>query len=83
MNTEFEAIAWRCRDYADGWIKFDTAEAAWTYAQETDALIQVTYRKLKKEYPSITCPKCGLTSYNANDIKHRFCGRCGYHDDLK
>lgn len=26
--------------------------------------------------PSITCPKCQRTSYNANDIKQRYCGYC-------
>ena len=25
---------------------------------------------------SITCPCCQLTSYNPNDAKHLFCGRC-------
>lgn len=29
--------------------------------------------------PSITCPKCGLTSYHPSDIEHRFCRVCGYH----
>jgi ribosomal protein S27AE len=27
---------------------------------------------------SITCPKCGMTSYNANDIREGYCGNC--HD---
>ena len=22
------------------------------------------------------CPKCHARSYNANDIQHRYCGRC-------
>jgi len=26
--------------------------------------------------PSFTCRDCGMTSYNANDAKHRYCGRC-------
>lgn len=35
------------------------------------------------EYPSITCPKCGMTSYHPDDIRYRYCGNChGYHDDL-
>lgn len=25
---------------------------------------------------SITCSICGLTSYNANDVRYRFCSRC-------
>lgn len=28
------------------------------------------------EYPSITCPKCGRTSYNRNDIEQGYCGHC-------
>ena len=27
---------------------------------------------------SITCPKCGMTSYNQDDIKSGYCGNC--HD---
>lgn len=22
------------------------------------------------------CPRCGITSYNPNDLTHRYCGRC-------
>lgn len=25
---------------------------------------------------SITCPVCGMTSYNPNDIREGFCGNC-------
>jgi ribosomal protein L37E len=28
--------------------------------------------------PSITCPRCGLTSYHPKDIAEGYCGRC--HD---
>lgn len=37
----------------------------------------------KPAQPSITCPKCGRTSYNPNDIRERFCGVCGYHEATK
>ena len=30
------------------------------------------------EEDSITCPVCGMTSYNANDIREGYCGNC--HD---
>lgn len=30
------------------------------------------------ETPSITCPRCGRTSYNPNDIREGYCGYC--HD---
>lgn len=26
--------------------------------------------------PSFTCPRCGAVSYNPNDIRERYCGRC-------
>lgn len=25
---------------------------------------------------SITCPKCGWTSYNLNDVQNKYCGHC-------
>jgi len=32
---------------------------------------------------SITCPQCGLTSYNPHDIVNRYCGNChAFHDDM-
>ena len=28
---------------------------------------------------SITCPRCGMTSYNPNDVREGYCGNChGY-----
>lgn len=30
---------------------------------------------------SITCPKCGATSYNPHDIAERYCGRCNRFQD--
>ncbi len=34
------------------------------------------------EPASITCPHCHRESWNPNDIEHRFCGICGYHERL-
>ena len=32
---------------------------------------------------SITCPRCGRTSYNDNDVRERYCGNChAFHDEL-
>lgn len=25
---------------------------------------------------SYTCPKCGMTSYHPEDVKHKYCGNC-------
>lgn len=26
--------------------------------------------------PAYTCPKCGMTSHNLNDVENRYCGNC-------
>lgn len=33
---------------------------------------------MKKQQPSITCPECGRTSYNPNDIAEGYCGNCSW-----
>jgi ribosomal protein L37E len=30
------------------------------------------------QVPSFTCPRCGMTSYNPDDIREGYCGNC--HD---
>lgn len=35
------------------------------------------------DQPSIACPKCGMVSFNPNDVRERYCGAChAFHDDL-
>lgn len=34
------------------------------------------YIDAKWHFPSITCPRCKMVSYNSNDIEHKFCGNC-------
>lgn len=29
-----------------------------------------------KDTTSFTCPNCGLTSYNPNDVENSYCGNC-------
>jgi DnaJ-class molecular chaperone len=29
-----------------------------------------------REQPFFECPSCGAVSYNSNDIRERYCGRC-------
>lgn len=33
--------------------------------------------------PSFTCPACGKTSYNPNDIKHQYCGFCHTFPEMR
>lgn len=38
---------------------------------------------ISKDKCSITCLKCGRTSHNLNDVKHRYCGHCHvFHEDI-
>jgi len=31
----------------------------------------------------IVCPKCGMVSYNPNDVEKRYCGHChAFHEDF-
>lgn len=34
--------------------------------------------RLPDDIPSITCPRCGRTSWNPNDVREGYCGAC--HD---
>jgi hypothetical protein len=36
----------------------------------------ITRWRQATEQPSITCPECGMTSYNPNDIREGYCGNC-------
>lgn len=36
------------------------------------------------EWPSITCPQCGMTSHNINDVRERYCGNCRmFHENMR
>ena len=37
--------------------------------------------KLLEEMDAIGCPKCGRISFNINDVRQKYCARCGYHAD--
>lgn len=44
----------------------------------------ITYRiRERKGQWTITCLVCGMTSYNENDVKYQYCGKCSqFHDIL-
>lgn len=38
---------------------------------------------LRKLVESITCPRCGRSSHNINDIKEKYCGNCHmFHEEM-
>jgi hypothetical protein len=44
-----------------------------------------TTRNADAEPPTfITCPQCGMTSHNPNDVAYRYCGNCHqFHDQMR
>lgn len=63
---------------AHGWPRlFDKAIEAEQVRMRAQAMTGSTR-------PSFTCPVCGCTSYNPNDVVHRYCGNCrAFVDDLR
>jgi hypothetical protein len=39
-------------------------------------MIGIQMERQEVSEPSITCPRCGKTSHNANDVEQRYCGNC-------
>jgi ribosomal protein S27AE len=38
------------------------------------AVVRAQIRRIRQE--AFTCPLCGAVSYNSNDVRERYCGRC-------
>ena len=52
-----------------------------TRREAAKAAMEMFYSKQAIE--AITCPQCGRTSYNQNDVWHRYCAACHqYHDEM-
>lgn len=53
------------------------------------AVFDNDYSEMKRlktlgRWPYIACPKCGMVSYNPNDILERYCGNCHqFHDQME
>jgi len=45
--------------------------------QLDEYLVQLGGRR-RGDQPSITCPRCGMTSYSRDDVREGYCGNC--HD---
>jgi hypothetical protein len=46
--------------------------------KSVDEKIAEMRRDPGRAWPSITCPRCGMSSPNPNDIREGYCGNC--HD---
>lgn len=54
-------------------------KALWPWNDQSEPTVNMCRIVLENKRPSFTCPKCGLTSYNANDIEQKYCGKCHEH----
>jgi hypothetical protein len=73
-----QAAIKRARTPPEGWSVFGThvdIPGPLEFSTETDEAGMPLWERLIE---SITCPRCGMTSYNANDIREGYCGNC--HD---
>ena len=62
------------------------AAATWRlFIDREDAMFHSVYLSVsllldkireRRQEETFTCPRCGLTSYNPNDAKNRYCGNC-------
>lgn len=43
LRLKKRPVAWRCKDYADGWIIFQDEVAAFDYHEKTGCLMQGLY----------------------------------------
>jgi ribosomal protein L37E len=55
---------------------FDTKEDAFLGAEEAGLEIALVGYNASEE--SITCFTCGMTSYNPNDVREKYCGNCHF-----
>jgi len=45
---------------------------------------EITFKDFDVKEKSIICPKCGMRSYNPNDIENQYCGNCHqFHEHFK
>jgi hypothetical protein len=70
-------------DYQDGPHVYCPVPAIAVLPPESFERQGTTYT-ISKDGQSITCLICGMTSYNPNDVRERYCGNChGFHDVKK
>jgi hypothetical protein len=59
-------------------------ELALRARQHHEALVEARTKVKRGEPPSITCPRCGRTSYHPKDISEKYCGACHlFHDQMQ
>lgn len=52
----------------------ELADVLWAALTARASRLRRLYRRPGQ--PSITCPSCGMTSHNPNDVRYRYCGNC-------
>lgn len=55
------------------WTKYLNGEWNWV---ASELKIREKIESIAAIEPSITCRKCGMTSYHPDDIRYKWCGKC-------
>lgn len=75
------------------WVLDDRCGRPDTFGENLKKLIEAAGRQglrlklrtysIDEEHRSITCARCGWTSYHPKDVENRYCGKCEvFHDDI-
>jgi hypothetical protein len=71
---------WRCSCY--GGHEDDPPEMTRRQAADAAVALYEARQLAAADGAAITCPRCGRTSYNPNDIAQRYCGACHrFHEE--
>lgn len=68
----------RCAKIAEDYAKEHAQGVGGSMAEEMWGLThgQRIAKLIRGDHISITCPHCGMTSHNINDVRNRYCGNC-------
>lgn len=79
VGVAFAACVWAWL-LLDGWRKLKRVHANNAASlTEINRMVDLSTRAvLLKEPPAFVCPFCGKASWNVNDGRYGYCGRCHY-----
>jgi ribosomal protein L37E len=62
----------------------ESDDPALTMREAARAACMEFMRATQGAEPSVTCPRCGMESFNENDVIHAYCGFCHkFHTDMQ
>lgn len=93
--AHYRKITEDCAEMAIEWLKCNAAIELWAWRKVAykrggklkvwrPRVQEITFKDFDVKEQSIICPKCGMRSYNPNDIENQYCGNCHqFHEHFK